>query len=286
MKSSSPTTNLVLCSVLVLTCVAAGGTTAQAGLATGLDAYYHLDGNGLDSSGNGLDLNLIGGPGFGSGLFGQALSLHDNGSQYAQRPGDDPAFDFGSSDFSIQVWVNFNTIDAREQTLIEKFSGQAGPGWTISKVTRSGNNEMEFYASPFGPIDSTPLSISTGAWHQVVVTRTGSSFSLYFDDSVVGSGTFSGSIDPSSNPLLVGRRDGADPRDFAVDGRLDEIAIWDRALSPSEVAGLWNGGQGMLIPTAVPEPSTAVLACMGATGLIGYVRSHRRNARKGVVRMD
>ncbi len=70
-------------------------------------------------------------------------------------------FNFGSSDFSLQAWVNFNTIDAREQTLIEKFSGESGPGWTISKVTRNGNNEMEFYSSPFGPIDSTPLSIST-----------------------------------------------------------------------------------------------------------------------------
>ena len=148
---------------LALILVAASGSTARAGLQTGLEAYYHLDGNGVDSSGNGLDLTLVGSPSFGTGLFGQALALHDDGSQYAQRPGDDSVFNFGSSDFSLQAWVNFNTIDAREQTLIEKFSGESGPGWTISKVTRNGNNEMEFYSSPFGPIDSTPLSISTRA---------------------------------------------------------------------------------------------------------------------------
>jgi hypothetical protein len=132
---------------------------------------------------------------------------------------------------------------------------------------------MEFYSSPFGPIDSTPLSITTGVWHQVVVTRNGSAFSLYFDDNVVGSTVFSGALTPSSNPLLIGRRDSADPRDFAVDGRLDEVAIWNRALSASEVASLWNNGQGMLI-SSVPEPSTLVLS--GLATLVGACLLRRR----------
>jgi trimeric autotransporter adhesin len=268
---------LIVSGSLALMLLYTTNETARAGLQMGLDAYYHLDGNGLDASGNGLNLSLVGGVGFGSGLFGQAISLNDNGTQFAARPGSDATFDFGSGDFSIQIWVNFNTVNAREQTLIEKFSGESGPGWTISKVTRSGNNEMEFYSSPFGPIDSTPLSISTGAWHQVIVTRSGSSFSLYFDDNLVGSTVFSGSLDASSNPLLVGRRDSADPRDFAVDGRLDEIAFWNRALSTSEIASLWNDGHGMLIPTAsVPEPSSLVVAGAGGLIYLGYCRKRRR----------
>src|SRR5262249_43213143 len=96
------------------------GLTApsHAGLITGLAGYYQFNGNGADSSGNGRDVSLVGGAGFAPGLFGQALDLHANNSQFAQRPVSDAAFNFGSGDFTIQTWFNFNSTP-REQTLIE-----------------------------------------------------------------------------------------------------------------------------------------------------------------------
>jgi hypothetical protein len=104
-------------------------------LQQGLIGYWPFNGNGTDQSGNGRDLGLAGGVGFAQGLFGQALDLHDNGKQYAARPSDDSVYDFGSSDFTVQVWVNFNTTTGREQTLIEKWVGAAGPGWTLTKLS-------------------------------------------------------------------------------------------------------------------------------------------------------
>jgi hypothetical protein len=268
---------LIPAALLALSQIGFGSSIARADLHTGLSAYYHLDGNGLDSTGSGLDLILVGGAGFGTGLYGQALNLHDVPTQYATRPGDDSTFNLGSNDFAIQVWVNFNAFGGREQTLIEKWTGAAGPGWTLT--TPSGNR-LVFAASGLQSLD-VPVSFTPGTWNQIIVDRSGSTLSLYLDGSLLMSNTNAiGSIAPSTNPLLIGRRDAQDPRDFSVDGRLDEIAFWDRALTTSEVTNLWDGGKGMLITSAVPEPSSLWLSLTGL-GAMGIRWSIRRRSRLG-----
>ncbi|MGZ3397463.1 MAG: hypothetical protein ACXVB2_25450, partial [Isosphaeraceae bacterium] len=120
MRTRSVRLALVLAGTLVIQHGIA--SVCSAGLMDGLQVYYQFDGNGNDSSGNGRNLDLFGGVGFAPGLFGQALDLHHNNSQFAQRPVDDPVLNLSSTDFTIQTWVNFNSTDG-EQTLIEKFFG-------------------------------------------------------------------------------------------------------------------------------------------------------------------
>jgi hypothetical protein len=97
----------------------------------GLIGYWTFDGTTVDASGNGNTLALQGGATFGQGLFGQALSLDGQLGSYAAALTNNTAFDFGSDDFTVQIWVDFNTLSG-EETLIEKFTGAAGPGWTFT----------------------------------------------------------------------------------------------------------------------------------------------------------
>jgi hypothetical protein len=264
--------------------------SSRADLISGLAVYYQFDGSGADSSGNGRDLSLFGGVGFAPGLFGQALDLHHNNSQYAQRPVDDPVLNFGAGDFTIQTWVNFNALDG-EQTLIEKFAGGSGPGWTLTKLS---DNQLRFATgfAPGGVLNSSTVNITTGTWHDIIVRRSGTSFDLFFDGVDAVSASNSSPIDTTTNPLLIGRRDAADGRDFSVDGRLDENAIWTRALDGSEIAELYNNGQGMELPIgSVPEPHTLTLLGTGAFSLLalGYrrrrsCRSRRESCRAGKTR--
>ena len=58
-----------------------------------------------------------------------------------------------------------------------------------------------------------------------------------------------------------------------LDGAEDEVAVWTRALTNTEIGTLWNGGQGLAITTAVPEP--AGLALLG----LGLVAARARRRR-------
>lgn len=209
-------------------------------LADNLIGYWPFDGDGADLSPSDLDLTLYGGVGFATGLFGQALDLHNDGKKYAARPIDDAIYDFGPSDFTIQVWVNFNNTD-REQTLFEKFQGQAGPGWTLTKLV---DNRWHFYARPSAELSSAIQTIQSGVWHQVVARRKGNTFDIFYDGVLIVSGSDPDPVPDTTYPLLVGKRNKDDGRNFAVDGRIDEVAIWNRTLSDREIATLYNEGSG------------------------------------------
>ena len=210
---------------------------------SGQIGYWRFDGNGTDLSGGGRDLDLKGGMGFAAGLCNQALDLHNNGSQFAARPSDDAIYNFGSNDFTIQVWVNFNNTDW-EQTLIEKFHAGAGPGWTLTKLN---GDQLHFYARPAIVLTSAPLSIPRQKWHHIVVRRSGPRYQLIYDGKVVAEEANPAavlSLPSTTAPLLIGRRNQEDGRTFSVNGRIDEVGIWSRALSDSEIGLLWNGGKG------------------------------------------
>lgn len=230
-------------------------------LGDGLQGYWQFNGNGKDSSSNGRNLNIVGGAGFSPGLFEQALSLTGDPNQFAVRPIDDSVFNFGSEDFTIQVWSNFNTTD-NEQVQIEKFVGGDGPGWFLTKLS---NNAFRFGACTGSflcipgvgdlAFDTPSLSISTGVFHQIIVRREGNVFSIFFDGNLVASDSF-GVIPDTTNPLLIGKRNPADPSGFGVNGLMDEVAIWNRAISDEDIKNIYNDGAGKPIEQAqsIPEP--------------------------------
>ncbi len=190
-----------------------------------LAGYWPFEGDGADASGNGRDLVIAGGAGFEEGFSGQALSLTGDNAKFATRPGDDPVFDFGTNDFTIHLLANFNTTQG-EQVLMEKFQGGGGPGWTLTKL---GDDSVAFIAnsSSAGVVDVRlpPGAVSAGTWHRFIVRRSGPLFELILG-AVSASQTTAEAVPDTFFPLLVGKRNAADGRPFAVNGRIDEVAIW------------------------------------------------------------
>lgn len=90
-----------------------------------------------------------------------------------------------------------------------------------------------------------PGAFTDGCWHHVVLVREGADLepgtvTLYVDGvagPVVGSGTF-GATAVEAAPFVMGYRRDDDPRPFA--GKLDEVRIFDRALTADEVRGLYQ----------------------------------------------
>ena len=97
-----------------------------------------------------------------------------------------------------------------------------------------------------GPTDADILSTdggyNDGAFHQVTITRSGTLFSLYVNDIPEGSATTTGVVDLTNpNPLELGVENAADN---PFSGTIDEIQVYDRALSQVALPTLFSGMGG------------------------------------------
>ncbi len=222
---------------------------APGSLPSQLEAYYSFDlQNGDDTSGNGLNATLFGDVGFEPGLIGHALAPNGNNEHYAARTVSDPTLNFGNGDFTLQAWVYYNSTSG-EQILLEKFIGATGPGWTFTKLS---NNRFAF-AHDVGAVpvvQSTVQAISLNTWHHLLIRRTSGTYELFFNNGLIAT-AYSTAGSSSTAPLLIGRRNAADGRNFSLNGRIDEVAIWSRSLANEEIETLYNGGQGLAIPVIV-----------------------------------
>ena len=231
-------------------------------------AYYAAENNADDSAGS-HDGSLISSAGFGTGIAGQAFSLNGS-SQYVSVP-DSSAWAFGSGDFTLALYANFDTIKTGSLgALPNVFVGQSnGPGPTNKWVFfYDGNGNLGFHIN--GPSSAfltpgTTIAPAAGDWHHYAVTRSGSTYTFYFDGTSVGTASSSISIPDSTAALTIGQAEGLG----YFDGLLDELRIYDSALSASEIAAL---------ATPVPEPGTLALIGLGAAGLAWRRRRQRAAA--------
>ena len=105
--------------------------------------------------------------------------------------------------------------------------------------------------APESPKVISDIIIDDTDWHHILGTYDGSSLSVYVDG--IGK-TVSASVDTySANDFELGRDTF---HDYYMRSAIDDVKIWDRALSASEVASL------------VPEPSTLVLFGLSTVALL------------------
>jgi hypothetical protein len=95
---------------------------------------------------------------------------------------------------------------------------------------------------------SGQVSISTNQWHHIAGTYDGSTIALYVDGVLAASSSHSGALSSNSGFLSIGSEDGrtgACPSCVGTryfKGLLDEVGIYGRALSSSEIQSLYDAG--------------------------------------------
>ena len=211
-------------------------------------SWWPGDGNTQDITGH-RDAVLRDNATFGAGYVQQAFVLDGNGD-FIEVP-DDPALNFGTGDFTIDIWANFNTTDG-ELVVMEKWvQGFSKPstGWTLSKL--DGNSLLLAMADGSGPevaVVSDPLSIPTGTWIHFAAKRAAGVVTLFMNGTQIAQGTSLLSLNSVSS-LKFGHRGSItdtpgseDDRGFYLNGRVDEVEVFNRALSQSEIAAIVNAG--------------------------------------------
>jgi hypothetical protein len=193
----------------------------------------HASGDGLvDLSGKGHAARSTGGKPTVETVDGRA-GTRLTGADRGLSAGTNGAFDV-TADFTAALWVKLatNTGDA---TLLSKMDPDGDGGWAIVHgIRRVGG--VGFVAAPrvFVP---TPLK-ATDAWVHVAVTFRHKEFLLYVDGKQIGIRELEVVPPPAKAPLTLGAS--ADGRS-GMDGWLDDVRIYHRALSDAEVESLAAG---------------------------------------------
>jgi hypothetical protein len=171
---------------------------------------------------------------------GQALSLHSAQQQFAEIP-DATALDVNH--FTIAAWVRYlpNVHDDRWEVM-EK----AGAYWinirTDTRKLRLGG----FFGSCVGHAGTTwryvdsATAIAPRTWVHVAGSYNGSMLRIYLNGTLDASLAVTGDTCVNEQPLAIGAKDNttaAAPEAY-FDGRLDDVVIYARALSASQVRTL------------------------------------------------
>lgn len=204
----------------------------------GLMAYYPFNGDANDASGNGNDGATIGTAKFSPGINGLALEL--DGTSFVQCGTN--LGNFGQTDFTVVAWVKTTTGGG----LISKRVGCGAGSFFDVRINRPEYpNEVLFEVSgsePHAPFVAAPISLSDGNWHQIALSRQGTTLKC-FVDAVESLETNTPTIDELQNsaPLQIGISSctGADGTPSFV-GEIDEMRIYDRALSKMEIQLLYQ----------------------------------------------
>jgi len=100
----------------------------------------------------------------------------------------------------------------------------------------------------------TPFSPTPGTWYVVSVTKASSTYTMWIDGvpSTATSQTFTTAIPPPNVPLTIGEAEGLG----FVDGFIDEVEIFSRALSSSEMLAIFNSGSTGKCKPALVQPAT------------------------------
>ena len=137
---------------------------------------------------------------------------------------------FHASDLSIGVWVK--TTSSSEQFAIGAYNN-AGDGWGLGQ----GGNTFGRYYSEAGSNANASERVRGNGWVHLCISVSSGVVTIYHNAGNTGTGGFWSTNSANTWYILSGR---ATSR--AWEGNVDELTIWDKALSSAEVTELYNGG--------------------------------------------
>jgi Concanavalin A-like lectin/glucanases superfamily len=169
----------------------------------------------------------------------QGALRFDGVNDYVSAPGSN-LWAFGSNDFTIEFWANFDapgsgTVSHPGDIFI---GNDEGPFIVNKWFFALGGGRLEFVFS--GPaigdqfLTFDPFAPNTNQWYHLAVRRQGNTFTAFVNGLPAGSVINTAAIPNPNAPLTIGQ---AESLGF-MNGRLDEVAIYNRALSASEVQAI------------------------------------------------
>jgi len=212
---------------------------------TGLNAYYRFEESAgattaEDASTNDRDGTYLSGADTGLGaasaypILGGALDFDGANDEISLTDATTLGIQGGS--FTAMAWINGDTFPTGDRSVFGTIQGGTNVG--LHLIIRNSKVHMGFYGNDLGGVQT----LSTGTWYHVVwrYDISNGQQAIFVngvqDNQRTGAAAFAG-----TDIVRIGRWGGGN----WFDGRIDEPAIFGRALSNQEILDLYNAGSGM-----------------------------------------
>ena len=238
----------------------------------GLVGWWGFNGNAQDGSGNG-NHGTVNGATLITDRFGNQNSAYNFDGinfNHIEIPSDS-SLDL-VNDFSISCWFNSNLMYNQPATvrsiLMKVGDGVGMPNgytygiWGGIAGTNSQVGVVNFQAQPHYTSITYPNNssghVSINTWYNYIVTYTknDSTLKYYINNVVVDVKHLNFNIGFNNNPLWIGSQPSIHSSTKTFDGKLDDIGIWNRALTQQEITILYNAQSCQVSVTTQPSNQT------------------------------
>ena len=243
--------------LLAVLCFLSSSASAQTCVQppAGVVSWWPGDGNADDIQ-NGNDGTLQNGAMFAQGIVGQAFSL--DGSDDFVNVGNAPTLHVSGGNFTVDAWVKFDIEgvfpDIDDMSIADKMSGEGinQNGWRLIRQRDNGDfwfclgrgtiKGCDFNEDRTGTNATTVRSTTVAqknVWYHVVGVLSSDQIAIYVNGIREDEKARPLFTDTHTTDLLIGANitQGAH-----VDGLVDEVEIYNRALSAAEIQAIFNAG--------------------------------------------
>jgi hypothetical protein len=197
--------------------------------------FYPLDGTTEDAVGNN-DATLVGGATFAEGKNGLGVALSgagqfvDTGAQLLDTSGN----------YTATAWVKLNKADGAFQTVVS----QDGDRDSAFFLQYSGQDQRFAMSFP-GQRALAPTKPNPGQWYHLVGVRdvVKGELQLYVDGELVATKSACSLAATSTGNTVIGRAKFGGNEVDHLDGTVDQVHLFDRALGSEEVKALYDSGR-------------------------------------------
>lgn len=151
----------------------------------------------------------------------------------------------GSMDkFSVSHWIYLDSSQ-KTRTIFSNYTITSGPNGWVTGISDVENNKVKFYLGAGNTLYSS-YALDIKKWYHVVVTYDAGNPKIYINSTLDASSSGSIAFASTYNNNTIGCLGSNLAQKF--DGYIDEVMLFNRALSPDEISYLYNSGKGKYYP--------------------------------------